>query len=52
MNNNNAIYNELWMIAPFFKWVDKHPRLTNAILVIEGLAAAYVVFNYNFTTNF
>lgn len=52
MNNNNAIYRELWFVAPIFKWLDKHPLISDIILVLEGLATAWAVFNYNFTTNF
>lgn len=50
MSNNEAIYRELWMIAPFFKWMDRHPTLSNVLLYIEALAAMYAVFNYHFTT--
>ena len=52
MNNNNAIYKEFLFIAPMFKWLDNHPIISDIILLVEGLAAAWAVFNYNFTTNF
>ena len=50
MYKNNAIYKELWMIAPLFMWLDRHPVISNIMLWIEGLLLAYVVFTYNFTT--
>lgn len=52
MNNNNAIYKEFWFIAPMFKWLDNHPIISDIILLAESLAAAWAVFNYDFTTNF
>ena len=52
MNNNNAIYKEFWFIAAMFKWLDNHPIISDIILLVESLAAAWAVFNYDFTTNF
>ena len=52
MNKENAIYNELWTIAPFFKWMDRHPTLSNIILWIEAIVAFLAVYTYDFTTNF
>ena len=51
MNNNSTIYREMWVMAPLFKWIDKHPRLANTILWMEGMVMLYVIFTYNFTTN-
>lgn len=35
-----------------FKWVERHKTLTDIILWLEILALGWVVFTYNFTTNF
>ena len=37
-------------IVPFAGWMARHPKIVNAILIIEAIALAYVVFTYNFTT--
>lgn len=42
---------ELGMMSCLFKWIDRHERLTTAILWLEAIAMMWVVLNYDFTTN-
>lgn len=49
---NINTFEEDFVITSLFKWINRHPKLSNAILAIEVLAVAWAVFNYNFTTNF
>ena len=39
-------------MGSMFKFMDRHERLSDAILVLGAIALAYVVFMYDFTTNF
>lgn len=43
----NAVPGMGWM----FRWIERHPRLTNAILIAEGIALIWAVWNYRFTTH-
>lgn len=45
-------YKELEPMDFFFTWVEQHERLANAVLWIEAIAFAWIVLNYEFTTNF
>lgn len=49
---NETIYKELGLLGSMFKFMDRHQRLSDAVLVLEAIALAYVVFMYDFTTNF
>jgi hypothetical protein len=40
---------EIRYIVPFASWMDRHPVITNIIIVIMALALAYAVFTYEFT---
>lgn len=50
MKEKDEIPMSVRCIVPFAGWMKRHPKLTNAILIIEAIALAYVVFTYNFTT--
>ena len=41
---------EIRYIVPFAGWIERHPRLSNIGLALLGLALAWVVLNYEFTT--
>lgn len=43
---------ELEMLGYCFKWIEKHETLSDIIILVELIAMAWVVFTYNFTTNF
>jgi hypothetical protein len=40
---------EIRMIVPFAGWMDRHPRLANAIIAIGIAALAWAVLTYEFT---
>ena len=40
---------EIRLIVPFAGWMDRHPRLTNAIIIAGLLAFAWIVLSYEFT---
>ena len=52
-NNNNA--NSAQRLDPItaaaLAWIEKHPRATSAVLWLQLAALAWIVYNYNFTTN-
>lgn len=33
-------------------WMDKYPKLVNVLLWIEVIIMAWVIFTYDFTTNY
>ena len=49
MKTNEAIYMEFGLMGKVFKWADEHPRMSNVLLWLMGLAVAWVVFTYEFT---
>lgn len=54
MNTNNSrpanIYGEFDpLIGRALQWIDAHPRSASALLWLQALALAYVVFCYDFT---
>jgi hypothetical protein len=51
MKQNDEIPMSIRCIVPFAKWMEKHPVLSNIILIIEAIALMYVVLTYNFTTH-
>ena len=40
---------EIRLIVPFAGWIERHPRLSNLLIVIGLLALVWVVFTYEFT---
>ena len=40
---------ELRLIVPMAGWMDRHPKLTNVLIVVGIAALAWVVFTYEFT---
>ena len=50
MKEKDEIPMSIRCILPFAGWLNKHPKLTNTILIIEAIALAYVVLTYDFTT--
>lgn len=50
MKEKDEIPMSIRCILPFAGWLNKHPKVFNAILIIEAIALAYVVFTYDFTT--
>ena len=50
MKEKDEIPMSIRCILPFAGWIARHPKITNAILIIEAIALAYVVFTYDFTT--
>lgn len=36
-------------LAWLFAWIDRHPRMSSALLWAMAAALVYVVFTYNFT---
>jgi len=51
-NNNNAahIYADFGPLGYLFCWIDKHPRMTSALLWLMAAALMYAVFTYDFST--
>ena len=50
MKEEDEIPMSIRCIVPFAGWLNKHPKVFNAILIIEAIILAYVVFTYDFTT--
>ena len=50
MKEKDEIPFEIRCIVPFAGWMVRHPKIVNAIIIIEAIALAYVVMTYNFTT--
>jgi len=48
-NDNRAELRELGALAPLLEWMDRHPKTAAALLWLQALALAYVVFTYRFT---
>lgn len=48
----NELLKEFGPLAFIFSWVAKHEKLATFILWVEAIAFAWVVFTYDFTTNF
>ena len=44
-----SIYNEFLFLGWFFKFMDRHPVISNIILAIEVLALIWAVWTYEFT---
>ena len=40
---------EIRLIVPMAGWIERHPRLSNWLIVIGLVAMAWVVFTYDFT---
>ena len=40
---------EIRLIVPMAGWIERHPRLSNWLIVIGLVAMAWVVFCYDFT---
>ena len=40
---------EIRLIVPMAGWIERHPRLSNWLIVIGLLAMVWVVFTYDFT---
>ena len=40
---------EIRYCVPFAGWMDRHPVLTNALLILMAIALAWVIFTYEFT---
>lgn len=40
---------EIRMIVPFAGWIERHPRMSNLLIIVGLLALAWVVFTYDFT---
>ena len=50
-NNTPAeIYAQLPGLAWLFRWIDRHPRTSSALLWAMGAALLWAVINYEFTT--
>ena len=45
-----SVYSEFGFLGAFFRFMDGHPTISNILLVLEALAAFWVVLTYNFTT--
>ena len=45
-----TLFREFGLIGSFFRWVDEHPRISNAMLMAMAAAMAWAVWNYRFTT--
>ena len=50
MKEKDEIPMSIRCILPFAGWLNKHPKVFNAILIIEAIILAYVVLTYDFTT--
>ena len=40
---------EIRYIVPFADWMDRHPLLTNTLLILMGIALLWVILTYEFT---
>ena len=40
---------EIRYCVPFAGWMNRHPVLTNTLLVLMAIALAWVIFTYEFT---
>lgn len=49
---NETIYKELGLLGSIFKFMDRHEHLGNVLLALGAIALAWMVFTYDFTTNF
>lgn len=43
---------ELGLLGRFFTWMDKHEKVTDILLLLQIIALVWVIFTYNFTTQF
>ena len=50
MKQNEELPAIVRCIVPFAGWLNRHPRIFNFILIIEGLALLWMVLTYDFTT--
>ena len=50
MKEKDEIPMSIRCIVPFAGWMARHPKIVNAILIIEEIILEYVVFTYDFKT--
>lgn len=50
METKNNVLQQLGLMGYLFRWIDEHPRTSNILLWLMGLALAWFAFNYDFTT--
>jgi hypothetical protein len=51
MKQKDEIPMSVRCIIPFAGWLEKHPRISTLIYIIEAIAMMYMVLTYDFTTH-